>query len=154
MKNVGKFIKKNKSTVIVVSCCLLLTIFVFTIKLVFFPNEGRAIYGDRLADIKESKIKDSELEQVKSKLTEKEDIEKVSTHISGRILNILITVSEKTSIETAKTFTATIDEALSEEQKKAYDIQVFVMKTTADDKFPIIGYRHQKSDHYSWTKDR
>ena len=34
-----KFIKKNKMTVIVVICCLILTILIFALKLTFFPNE-------------------------------------------------------------------------------------------------------------------
>ena len=46
MKNIKKFIKKNKMTVVVVICCLILTILIFALKLTFFPNEAKAIYGD------------------------------------------------------------------------------------------------------------
>ena len=47
-----------------------------------------------------------------------------------------------------------VDKALDEKQKKAYDVQVFIKKTKDDDKFPVIAYRHQGGDHYSFTKDR
>ena len=43
---------------------------------------------------------------------------------------------------------------LDEKQKKAYDVQVFIKKNKEDDKFPVIAYRHQGGDHYSFTKDR
>ena len=39
MKDIKKFIKKNKMTVVVVICCLILTILIFALKLTFFPNE-------------------------------------------------------------------------------------------------------------------
>ena len=71
MKNIKKFIKKNKMTVIVVICCLVLTILIFAIKLTLFPNEAKAIYGDRLEGLNEAKIKNSDLEQIESNLKEK-----------------------------------------------------------------------------------
>ena len=67
MKNLGKFLKKNKMTVIVIICCLALTIILFALKLTFFPNEAKAIYGDRLDGLSEAKIKNSDLEQIESK---------------------------------------------------------------------------------------
>ena len=140
MKNIKKFIKKNKMTVIVVICCLVLTILIFAIKLTLFPNEA--------------KIKNSDLEQIESNLKEKEGVEKVSTSFSGRILNVIITVKEDMSLDGVKSFPDEVDKALDEKQKKAYDVQVFINKTKDDDKFPVIAYRHQGGDHYSFTKDR
>lgn len=154
MKNLGKFLKNNKHTVIVVSCCLVLTILIFTMKLVFFPSEGKALYGDRLEGISSVKIKDSTKEQIEATLKEKDEVEKASTTISGRVLNVIVTVKEDTTLETAKNLSSIVDEALDEEQQKYYDRQIFIKKTTDDEKFPIIGYHHQDSDHYSWTKDR
>ena len=154
MKNIKKFIKKNKMTVIVVICCLVLTILIFAIKLTLFPNEAKAIYGDRLEGLNEAKIKNSDLEQIESNLKEKEGVEKVSTSFSGRILNVIITVKEDISLESVKSFPDEVDKALDEKQKKAYDVQVFINKTKDDDKFPVIAYRHQGGDHYSFTKDR
>ena len=154
MKNIKKFIKKNKMTVIVVICCLVLTILIFAIKLTLFPNEAKAIYGDRLEGLNEAKIKNSDLEQIESNLKEKEGVEKVSTSFSGRILNVIITVKEDMSLDGVKSFPDEVDKALDEKQKKAYDVQVFINKAKDDDKFPVIAYRHQGGDHYSFTKDR
>ena len=72
MKNIKKFIKKNKMTVVVVICCLILTILIFALKLTFFPNEANDIYGDRLEGLTESRIKNSDLEQIESNLKEKD----------------------------------------------------------------------------------
>lgn len=154
MKNLGKFLKKNKMTVIVIICCLALTIILFALKLTFFPNEAKAIYGDRLDGLSEAKIKNSDLEQIESNLKEKDGVEKISTSISGRILNVIITVKDDVSLESVKSFPDEVDKALDDDQKKAYDVQVFIKKNKEDDKFPVIAYRHQGGDHYSFTKDR
>lgn len=154
MKDFKKLLKNNKRAVIVFICCMILTIGVFTVKLVFFPNNGKAIYGDRLDGIEKVRIRDSKLEQIKSTLEEQEEVDSVSTNVSGRILNVMITVKKDTSVDTAKTFTDKIDEALDEDQKDYFDVQIFITKNDEDEKFPIIGYRHQNNDHYSWTKDR
>ena len=140
MKNIKKFIKKNKMTVIVVICCLILTIL---LKLTFFPNEAKAIYGDRLEGLTESRIKNSDLEQIESNLKEKDGVEKVTTAFSGRILNVIITVKEDMTVDKVKSLPDEVDKALDEKQKKAYDVQVFIKKTKDDDKFPVIAYRHQ-----------
>ena len=104
MKNLGKFLKKNKMTVIVIICCLALTIILFALKLTFFPNEAKAIYGDRLDGLSEAKIKNSDLEQIESNLKEKDGVEKISTSTSGRILNVIITVKDDVSLESVKSF--------------------------------------------------
>lgn len=154
MKNIKKFVKKNKMTVIVVACCLILTILIFALKLTFFSNEAKAIYGDRLEGLTEARIKNSDLEQIESNLKEKDGVDKVSTSFSGRILNVIVTVKEDMTVDNVKSLTDEVDKVLDEKQKKAYDVQVFFKKTKDDDKFPIIAYRHQGGDHYSFTKDR
>ena len=90
----------------------------------------------------------------KSNLKEKDGVEKVTTAFSGRILNVIITVKEDMTVDNVKSFPDEVDKALDEKQKKAYDVQVFIKKIKDDDKFPVIAYRHQGGDHYSFTKDR
>ena len=87
-------------------------------------------------------------------LKEKDGVEKISTSTSGRILNVIIMVKDDVSLESVKSFPDEVDKALDDDQKKAYDVQVFIKKNKEDDKFPVIAYRHQGGDHYSFTKDR
>ncbi len=155
MEKVKKFLKKNKSTVIVVICCLILTILIFTVKLTFFPNEAKAIYGNRLDGIKSVKIKSSDLEQIESTLKEQEGIKKVDAITSGKILNVIITLKKETDRDTAKQYPEKILEELEDDQKDFYDIQVLIEKEDDEDKvFPIIAYRHEGDNEFSFTKDR
>ena len=150
-----KFIKNNKLTVITFIICLVFVILVFAIKLTFFPDEGRAIYGDRLDGIEEVKITSKQEKNIVSKLEEKDEVKSVDTDIKGRILNVIITVNDDVELDPAKALAPVITENLEEDQNGYYDIQVFIKKSNEEDtRFPIIGYKHQDKDEFSWSKDR
>ena len=151
MKN---FIKNNKVTVVAFIICVILVILVFAVKLTFFPNEGTAIYGDRLDGIEEVEITDKQQEDIIKSLEDKDEVKEVSCDIKGRTLNVLITVNDDVELDPAKALTSSITENLEEDQTSYYDIQVFISKDNDDTRFPIIGYKHQDKDEFSWTKDR
>ncbi len=151
MKN---FIKNNKVTVVAFIICVIFVILVFAVKLTFFPNEGTAIYGDRLDGIEEVEITDKQQEDIIKSLEDKDEVKEVSCDIKGRTLNVLITVNDDVELDPAKALTSSITENLEEDQTSYYDIQVFISKDNDDTRFPIIGYKHQNKDGFSWTKDR
>lgn len=151
MKN---FIKNNKVTVVAFIICVIFVILVFAVKLTFFPNEGTAIYGDRLDGIEEVEITDKQQEDIIKSLEDKDEVKKVSCDIKGRTLNVLITVNDDVELDPAKALTSSITDNLEEDQTSYYDIQVFISKDNDDTRFPIIGYKHQDKDEFSWTKDR
>lgn len=151
MKN---FIKNNKVTVVAFIICVIFVIFVFAIKLTFFPDEGKAIYGDRLEGIEEVEITTKQQDNIISSLEEKAEVKEVSCDIAGRILNVLITVNDDVELDPAKALTSSITDVLKEDQLGYYDIQVFISKDGEDTRFPIIGYKHQNKDEFTWTKDR
>ena len=151
MKN---FIKNNKVTVVAFIICVIFVILVFAVKLTFFPNEGTAIYGDRLDGIEEVEITDKQQEDIIKALEDKDEVKEVSCDIKGRTLNVLITVNDDVELDPAKALTSSITENLEEDQTSYYDIQVFISKDNDDTRFPIIGYKHQNKDEFSWTKDR
>ena len=151
MKN---FIKNNKVTVVAFIICVIFVILVFAVKLTFFPNEGTAIYGDRLDGIEEVEITDKQQEDIIKALEDKDEVKKVRWDIKGRTLNVLITVNDDVELDPAKALTSSITDNLEEDQTSYYDIQVFISKDNDDTRFPIIGYKHQNKDGFSWTKDR
>ena len=149
-----KFIKNNKLTVITFIICVIFVIIVFAVKLTFFPDEAKAIYGDRLEGIEEVEITSKEQDNIISKLEEKAEVKKAEVDIKGRILNFIITVNDDVELDAAKALTGTITDTLEKEQTRYYDIQVFVKKDNDDARYPIIGYKHQDKDTFSWSKDR
>ena len=149
-----KFIKNNKLVVITFIICVIFVILVFAVKLTFFPNEATAIYGDRLDGIEEVEITEKEQDNIVKALEEKDEVSEASCDIQGRILNVLITVNDDVELSSAKALTSSITDNLEEDQTTYYDIQVFISKDNDDSRFPIIGYKHQNKDEFSWIKDR
>ena len=150
-----KFMKNNKLVVVTFIICLIFVILVFAVKLTFFPDEARAIYGDRLDGIEKVEITDSKQDKIVSALENLDTVKEASCDIKGRILNVLITVNDDVDLNTAKGLTTTVTDNLKKEQTSYYDIQVFISKDNEDDaSFPIIGYKHQDKDSFAWTKDR
>ena len=71
------FIKRNKSIIIAIVIFLILVLVLFQLKTIFFPNTGKAIYGNRLDGIENVKISSETFNNVKSKL-EGEGVSNVS----------------------------------------------------------------------------
>ena len=152
MKN---FIKNNKVTVVAFIICVIFVVLVFAIKLTFFPNEGTAIYGDRLDGIEKVEITDKQQKDIIKSLEDKGEVKSADTDIKGRTLNVLITVNDDVELDPAKALTSSVIDNLKKDQTSFYDIQVFISKDNEDDaSFPIIGYKHQDKDSFAWTKDR
>lgn len=149
-----KFIKNNKLAVVTFIICAIFVILVFAVKLTFFPDESKAKYGDRLDGIEEVEITSSQEDDLISALKEREEVSDVSCDIEGRTLNVIITVNDEVELDPAKALSSVVTDNLEEEQVKFYDIQVFIEKNNDDARFPIIGYKHQDKDAFSWTKDR
>lgn len=146
------FIKRNKATIIAIVIFLVLVVAMFQVKNIFFPDEGDAIYGDRLKGIEKVKLS----KDISSKVDEKldESVSKVTVRVAGRIVNIILVVSDDMSVDVAKSCGDKALEAFSDKEKKYYDFQVFVEKKGESNEFPIIGYRHHTKNSFSWTKNR
>jgi len=149
-----KFIKKNLFTIIAIIVFLLLVVLLIQVKNIFFPDEGSAIYGNRLEGIEKVKINDSKKKKIKEAVTSDGIASKATVRISGKIIDVNIVVNMEASYDSAKGIANKVLENLSDEEKKYYDIQVFINKEEKTDNFPIIGYKHHAKEAFSWTKDR
>jgi len=148
-----KFIKKNKFTFFIIIFFIVLLILLLQAKSLFFPNSGKANYGDRLDGLVE--IKQDTLTDASSTLKENEKVVDASISLSGRIINVIITIQDSVSLADAKGIGESVKESFDESVLNNYDIQVFVKKESiSENDFPIIGYKAKKNEAFSWTKDR
>ena len=148
-----KLLKKNKFTIIVVVLFVGCMFGVSVLKDLFFPNEGKAIYGERL--VGKVEVKKETYDQLKEKVQSNEKVESVDVRESGRLINITVTVLNDTSLEDAKAVTNGITDLFTDSQKGYYDFQVFVKKTDANENnFPIIGYKHHNNSDFVWNKKK
>lgn len=148
------FIRKNKFVIIAIGVFLILVVLGFQIATMFFPEEGTALYGDRLDGIEEVELSNSKLTKVESNLKSDGAVKEADVSVAGKIVEVIITVQDDTSVDTAKALNTKVLDSLSNKEKKFYDIQIFVKKDSEATDFPIIGYKHHAKDTFSWTKDR
>ncbi|MBR2247985.1 MAG: hypothetical protein IKG58_01075 [Bacilli bacterium] len=149
-----EFIKKNKFVCIAIAVFLVVILLLVQIKNTFFPNEEHAIYGNRLEGSDKVKISNSKKKTIESSITSDGIAKKATIRVSGRIIEVMITVEAETSVDVAKSLTDIITKRLTSEEKHFYDIQVFIIKEEKSSNFPIIGYKHHKKKNFSWTKNR
>lgn len=150
-----KFVKAHKFTVFVIILFIVAVVFLYFMYDLFFTNGGKPEYGNRLDGIEEVKITEDDFSKIEAELKKNKNVSDVSTNVSGRTLNIIITVDNSLGIDDAKKIAQESYASLSEKQIKYYAIQLFVKKTDeSKDNFPIIGYKQKDSTSISWTKNR
>lgn len=149
------FFKKYKLTIIVIGIFIILVILAFNVYNLLVPNSNSAIYGNRLDGLNNVKVSQEVYSNIVKTLEEESYVTKASTDERGRLINVLITVTDDTALETAKGLGAKVLTSFSEEQIAYYDFQVIICKSDENQKaFPIIGYKHRLSEGFSFTKDR
>ena len=148
------FIRKNKFVIVAIGVFLILVIIAFQVVNMFFPEEGKALYGDRLDGIEEVELSDKALSGIAAKIEEDAAVKEASVSVAGKIVEVIITVQDDTTVEAAKGLNTIILDSLKKKEKSLYDVQIFVKKDTDAADFPIIGYKHHAKDSFSWTKDR
>lgn len=148
-----KMLKKNKYTVIAVCIFILLVLFLYEAKQWFFPDTGKALYGDRL--VGKVEVSSETYDALVSKIKENPKVKEATVRENGKSINVYITVQADTSIEEAKALTNNMLEPFSDSQVGYYDFQVIVVKEEeSENNFPIIGNKHHNGNGFSWTKDR
>ena len=151
MKN---YIKDHKIVVVVTFFFLVFLILAYMAKQVFFSNGSNALYGSRLDGIEAVKISKSSQEQLINKIEEDSSVKKCEYKLHGKIINVIITVNDDVGLDTAKSLANKGLEEFDTDQKSFYDFQVFVKKDNDASDFPIIGYKQNKKEGFTWTKDR
>ena len=150
-----KYIKKNKLTVFIITIFVIVVILGGYLYNVLFSSERSGIYGNRLDGIEDVEITNKQYKSIKSKLKENDNVINVTTDLKGKIINIIITVKDEVTKESAKEIATTSLTEFDEDQLKFYDIQIFVKKDNAElNDFPIIGYKQNGKDGLTWSKDR
>lgn len=148
-----KKLKKHKIKLILLFVFFLLMVFaVIGIINLLYPNSKKNIYGNRLEGIENYNIDNNKLNSVNSVLNEKDEVIKVKSNLSGKIINFTITVSPETAVDSSKALTDIILENFDDEEKKYFDFQVFIINEDSEKElYPIIGYKHFLSLNFVWS---
>lgn len=145
LKKLKKFIIKNK--VLSVLILLIILIFIFAlvvIKIFVFPNYHTSKYGNRLDGIENVKIDDSRLDDIKNNFSSIEGFNFDGYRLSGKIINIYISITGDLSTDTIRDKCREIIKSFNEDEIKFYDFQFYV--DGEGEKYPMMGYKNANSE--------
>ena len=149
-----KFINKNKHTIVALGVFLAFIFLAGQLYRIFVPELGSIVYGNRLDGIEEVMLSDTNKANLVSTLEDNVLVKRASVNITGRIINVIITVEDDVSVAYSRGLTSIILETIDEDQIEFFDIQVFITKDTDDSQFPLIGYKQNIREEFAWTRDR
>ena len=147
-----KFIRKHTSLIVAILIFILVFSGFLILKSVFFPNEAKAIYGNRLEGRDKVEISAEKEQKIEDKLKEKTST--VDVRVAGKLIYIDMKVIGDVNVGAAKELANQALEEFSDAEKAYYDIQAVISSDTDSEHFPIIGYKHHNRKAYVWTKDR
>ena len=150
-----KFFRKNKYTIIAIFVLIIFVLVLAKFKNIFVPDDGKAVYGGRLTELKDKEIKAVDLNKITDKIKENEQVLEASSKIHGKIINLLIEVKDDLSVASAKEIASNTIGMFENGELSIYSLQVYVSKQDSKlNNFPIIGYKGVSSTTLSFTKDR
>ena len=148
-----KFLKEHAKLIAIVVIFVLAVIILFSIYNSIFLNNSSK-YGDRLKGIDEVKVTSNLEKEIKENIKTLDITKSVEIEESGKIINVIALVNDDIEVNKSKEIGNKVIEKLSDKQKKYFDVQIFIKKSSKDEKFPINGYKHHNKDNITWTKDR
>ena len=150
-----KFVKKHRYTIILVLVFILLLCLGVKVKEILMPNDKKEAYGNRLSELEEHRIEDSLYTKIKSEVEALETVEEITYREQGKIINFIVTISDKVSIGDAKKVGEKIVTYFSEDDIAYYTFQIYIKKKDASlNNFPIIGAKNPLTKEIIWTQDR
>ena len=150
-----KFLRKNKFTIIAIILFIGLVVLGVKVKNFLVPDEGKAVYGDRLDGIEEKELDSSLFTTIKEKLKEDKKVLNVGHEVHGKIINLIITIADDVSVSDAKKIASTTIPLFENDELSFYTLQVYMVKEDESlNNFPILGYKGTKSKELIFTKDR
>lgn len=154
MNKIVGAVKKNKNIIIVVSVILIILVLGLIIKSLLFPTTRGSVYGDRLKNIDNYKIKNQDIKDIKKELNDQTAVERVSYNNEGRILCFLIYLDTEIKVDDAKKYANIVIDKLSNKIKKYYDIQIIFCGDKKSTVYPIAGYKSKSSEEFVWSGNR
>ena len=123
------YIRKHKLAVFVMIVYIIVVGFTFFIYKLFIGSSGNPVYGDRLDGIENVPITEEQKTKIVDTLKEDKAVLNVTKpYLNGKILKVIITVGDKANVDGSKPFATKVTDILSDEQKKFYDVEVYITK--------------------------
>ena len=137
--------------VILLGCVIAIVCVTFS----FFMNSNNSVYGNRLDNIKDVPVTDSDKKVIVEKLEENEMVSNAKVDVRGKIIYITITFASDTTILDAESKAAQSLQDISDEILKLYDV-MYTLKCDASENsegWIILGARNASGSGLNWNNN-
>lgn len=122
------YIKKHKLTSLIIFIYIILIVFAYFIYKLLVGNSGLPQYGNRLEGIEKYPITEEQQNKIVEDISKENYVLEVKKpYLSGRILKVIITISDLAPRD-IKYLADLASAALTKEQNDLYDIEVYINK--------------------------
>ena len=123
------YIRRHKLAVFIILVYIIVVAFAYFLYKLFIGSSGLPVYGDRLDGIEKVPITEEQIKQIEDGFKEENFVLKVTKpYLNGKILKVVVTVSDLSGVDPAKALSTKITDVLTEEQKSFYDIEFYIKK--------------------------
>lgn len=144
------FIRKHK---FVIAICTILVVFLsLGIIIIYNWLHEENKYENRIEDYENVMISDSKIDNIKNKLLEDKNINKITFKLDGILVKFFIEVKNANGDFDIENVLKIILDNFEDDEKKFYDFQVFVTGEEKQKPYPMIAYKHCNNETFTITK--
>lgn len=146
------FIRKHKFAIVVsIIFIIVLLAIIFSLIRILSEDENDK-YGKRIAGIENVKITDSRIDNVKGKILDDQNINKITFRLDGKLVKFFIEVKKDAVELNVESILNIIIDKFTEEEKSFYDFEVFITCEEKQKLYPMIAYKHRNNQVFTITK--
>lgn len=140
--------KKKVIKYIIISIFIIL---IFVLLFFVYKNLFAESNSTRYDGIENYKLTNDEINMVKDKINELENIKDIDIYIDSKIIKIVVKLSDDIDFESIKNKANECISGFNEENLSFYDIEFFVTSLKeASEVYPQIGYKFKAKSNFAW----
>lgn len=151
LNNIKKWFKSHKNLSIVLGVtiviALVLIFSITTIVNIIMPDTRESVYGDRCKITEKYKVDSKKEDELKSFFKKYEFVTFNALDVKCNLIDIVITVPDKTSFNDVKNMSKELLKVFSADQLRTYDIELLVKSDNENsENYPQVGTHHKEID--------
>lgn len=151
LNNIKKWFKSHKNLSIVLGVtiviALVLIFSITTIVNIIMPDTRESVYGDRCKIAEKYKVDSKKEDELKSFFKKYEFVTFNALDVKCNLIDIVITVPDKTSFNDVKNMSKELLKVFSADQLRTYDIELLVKSDNENsENYPQVGTHHKEID--------
>lgn len=139
--------KKSIKYIIIAAVALLIIVF----SIIIYKNIFASSNSSRYEGIENYKLTNNEINSVKDKINELDEVKKVDIYTDSKIIKIVVKLSSEADFEKVKAKANESLKGFKEKNLTYYDVEFFVQSSNKDSEvYPQIGYKFKTNSEFSW----